>query len=144
MTMRAIMSDRFINSVQIFEVGWTMSTRLWFSCAAAFFALANSGLSIPGSLFADLQDQGGLDGTEAVSFADSVREGSGNEGTEAPSAPKPRVLALGIMPLLGLSWSTGDAYDTGYIDKGSIFSFGAAVEAEYLLSQGWAVVSRLT
>jgi hypothetical protein len=74
------------------------------------FAPTIAGLSIPGSLYAELRDRGGPGGTDFVSFADSVRAGSANEGTGTPSASKPRLIGIGIMPLLGLSRATGDEY----------------------------------
>jgi hypothetical protein len=109
--------------------------------------MAIPGLSIPGSLFADLRDgggSGGSGGTQMVSFADSVRAGSANEGTGTPSAPRPRAFIIGIRPLLGIALAAGDEYDSGYIDKGSIFSYGVALEAEYFFTQGWFIASGLT
>jgi hypothetical protein len=41
--------------------------------------------------------------------------------------------------------ATGNEYDdTDYLDKGSILSYGLAIEAEYLVAKGWYAVSGLT
>ena len=83
-------------------------------------------------------------GVQFSESSDSVRAGSANEGTETPSAPRPRALTIGIKPVLGISLATGDEYDdSDYIDKGSILSFGVGLEVEYLVAQDRCIVSGL-
>jgi hypothetical protein len=121
-----------------------MRNGLRFLCTAAAFVVIIATLCVPDSLFAGLESQGGLEELVRASPSDPARATPANKGKKAHSAPRIRLNYIGVKPLLGISLAVGDEYDSGYIKKESILSFGLGIEAEYIVGTGLYIVSGLT